>query len=108
MIGAAAGVSSQRVGLFQPATRVADGAVDCVDHRCESRPVRRATGRDGGGSAHGGVAMERMSLSERDLHRMLRIVSGPDEGDDGEPFPWSVLADLAKVIGVDSLVFEQL
>jgi DNA-binding CsgD family transcriptional regulator len=52
--------------------------------------------------------MERMSLSERDLHTMLRIVSNPDEGDEGEPFPWSVLADLAKVIGVDSLVFQQL
>lgn len=52
--------------------------------------------------------MEPMSLSESDLHTMLRIVSSPDEGDDGEPFPWSVLADLAKVIRVDSLVFNQL
>ncbi len=52
--------------------------------------------------------MERMTLSQRDLETMMRIVSGPDEGDPGEPLPLSVLASLAKLIGVDSVTFQQL
>src|SRR6266487_824093 len=55
-----------------------------------------------------GCAMERMTLSQRDLETMMRIVSGPDEGDPGEPLPLSVLASLAKLIGVDSVTFQQL
>lgn len=52
--------------------------------------------------------MERMTLRQRDLDTIMRIVSSPDEGDPGEPLPWAVLDGLAKLIGVDSVTFQQL
>jgi DNA-binding CsgD family transcriptional regulator len=39
------------------------------------------------------------SVSETDIHRMLRIVDAPDLGDDGEGLPWSILHELKALIG---------
>jgi DNA-binding CsgD family transcriptional regulator len=50
----------------------------------------------------------RMTVSERDLRLMLRLVSTPGDGDSTEPMPWSLLTGLKELIACDSVVVVQL
>lgn len=49
-----------------------------------------------------------ISVSETDLHTMLRIVNAPDGGDDGEGLPWSTLEGLKALIPCDFVAFNGL
>jgi DNA-binding CsgD family transcriptional regulator len=49
----------------------------------------------------------RMSLSDRDVRTMLRVIH-PDEGADGEPIPWSVLDGIRQLIACEGIYFFRL
>ncbi len=50
-----------------------------------------------------------MTLSDRDVRTMLRIVGRPDDADRGpDPMPWSVLHGLRTLIRCDTMSFFQL
>lgn len=48
------------------------------------------------------------TVSDADLHTMLRIVNAPDDVDDPGPLPQSVLAALSQLLGTDSISFQRL
>lgn len=46
-----------------------------------------------------------VTVSENDLHTMLRIVNAPEMGDDGEGLPWSTMYGLDTLIPGTGVVF---
>jgi DNA-binding CsgD family transcriptional regulator len=51
------------------------------------------------------IAVRRMTINAKDLRTITRIVARPDEGDPGEPLPWSVLAGLYELVSCDFVTF---
>ena len=45
----------------------------------------------------------RMTISERDVRTMLRVVHTADHDDPAEPMPWSVFAGLKELVGADAV-----
>jgi DNA-binding CsgD family transcriptional regulator len=52
--------------------------------------------------------MTHATVLDRDLRTMLRIVNAPDDADDGQPLPPSVLAALRRLVHADAVYFLQL
>jgi len=52
--------------------------------------------------------MARMAVGDTDLRAMLRIVSAPDDADDAQPLPRSVLAALSPLFSADAVHFFRL
>jgi DNA-binding CsgD family transcriptional regulator len=52
--------------------------------------------------------MARVAVGEMQLRSMLRIVTAPDDADDGQPLPRSVLATLSQLVGADMVYFMRL
>jgi len=50
---------------------------------------------------------DRMTVTNRDLRAMLRLVASPDDENAPEPLPWSVLAGLQELISCDTVTFVQ-
>jgi DNA-binding CsgD family transcriptional regulator len=47
-----------------------------------------------------------VSVSENDLHTLLRIVGAPDLGDDGDGLPWSTMDGLKRLIPCETVAFN--
>jgi DNA-binding CsgD family transcriptional regulator len=52
--------------------------------------------------------MARMTVGDTELRTMLRIVNAPDDADDGEPLPRSVLAALSRLFSAEAVFFMRL
>jgi hypothetical protein len=52
--------------------------------------------------------MARMAVGDTELRTMLRIVNAPDDADEGEPLPRSVLAALVRLFRADTVYFMRL
>ncbi len=52
--------------------------------------------------------MARMTVGDAELGTMLRIINAPDDVNDGEPLPRSVLAALSRLCGADAVCFMRL
>jgi hypothetical protein len=60
------------------------------------------------GSPSGGALAGRMTVSERDLRTMLRLVSDPGDDHRTEPMSCELLHELKELIACDSIVVTQL
>src|SRR4051812_12357601 len=51
----------------------------------------------------GGTMAGMMTVSERDLRVLTRLINGPDDPEGPEPLPWSLFLGLHELIGFDCL-----